>query len=152
MASSCSGLEQIPTAVASFWQHCFLWLSCSFIPLLYCGPWALGGRVLEMPHLWLTTLVAISALWPVLSLRVNSYTKVLLLCKDLRAALMHGYRDKNLEDSLILCPLRKVTVLGSPSGPLSSLVMGSWSGLKYQVHVSFCGVGLKFIQQRTGLF
>lgn len=39
--------------------------------------------------------------------------------------LLYGFKDKYLEGSLILCPLVKTTVLGSPLGHLTSPVIGS---------------------------
>lgn len=65
----------------------------------------------------------------------------------LKAAPFYRYKCKYLGESLILCPLSKIIIVGSPLWPMISLGICSWPGLQYQAWISSCGVGLKSNQK-----
>lgn len=82
---------------------------------------------------------------PSLNLRTAKRT---FSIKDwLKGAPFYRYKCKYLGDSLILCPLSKIIIVGSPLWPMISLGICSWPGLQYQAWISSCGVGLKSNQK-----
>lgn len=67
----------------------------------------------------------------------------------MKGALIHGYWDTYLKDSLILCPFSKI-VVGLHFGPVGSPAVGFGRDLQYKTRVSSCEKGLKPNQKMFG--
>lgn len=65
-------------------------------------------------------------LWPVVGLYVNIYWIWNASHTRLREVLIYGHKDKSIRGDLILCPLNRIIVVGSPLWSLTSLSTGSW--------------------------
>lgn len=62
----------------------------------------------------------------------------------------YGYDCKSLGLSLITCRFSRIIVDGSPFGPMTCLVIGSWTQYQCQVWVSTCDMGFKLNQKLIG--
>lgn len=65
-------------------------------------------------------------------------------------ALINGYKDKDLGDSLIIYSLSRIIVLGSLLGPMTWSVLGLVIEWWYQARVLSCGAGFKSNQKVVG--
>lgn len=81
-----------------------------------------GGMYFRYPiWTWGLHSLLVSAHWPVVDLCINCHLLLLkLLSWELRDALVYGGKDKNLEESLSLCPFSRVMELTSCLGLLPS--------------------------------
>lgn len=102
-----------------FLCRCLLLLAVTiFLPLFYDDPRALGwGNVihnscLELSILWFLIYCLLTDLD--FHINYNLLQKEISLRWGIRNALIYGSKNKNLGDSLILCPCFSVIVLGSP--------------------------------------
>lgn len=118
---------------AMFIRHCFSWSSPIpgydnlFAPssVMVPDPW--GSDVMQMSHLWLRTLqklILCTSITCEFCLNHHPLHKK-FFNEGLRALLIYGHWDTNLEDNLIPW-FYKILLIGSLLGSVSSATMGLW--------------------------
>lgn len=85
--------------------------------------------------------------WWVSALAIIQQTKKSIWW-DLRVSLLYRWKDRNLDDSLILFPFSKITVVDLHMGPMNFLAMSSWPNL--QAYVNSYEASLKFKKKMVG--
>lgn len=115
--------------------------------LLHDAPWALGDwcdtNVLFIAKCSKdTSFLNFDQLWVFILISCNS--KLLWWVKT---APINQCKDEYLDISLLLWSFSKITAVSSPPEHMSSLVMGFWPGLSYQIWVLCCAAGFRSNQK-----